>query len=395
VARVMYLCNAIDDHTRAARNVTSDSPAATQKVLQVAKAVRVSGGRMIVISLGRGRQDNSWRWFGTAVRRVNGVPVLYLPFIHAPVLSHVVSLVSAAIYVLKLERRLPAKLLTYNRSPHYLLALLAGRLARIASFVDIEDGFPPAHTKLSRLRLLLTRGLYNRLAPNGALLACRALAQEYHVAKTMVCYGTCDIVHRVRTCDAGSLTVLLSGSLQPSTGTRLCIEAIEYLRMQQRAWCRVLEIVVTGGGEDAMRFESMAGRPGFPRVRFYGRISRPQYLNVLASSHVGLSLKLPSGGLASTTFPSKVVEFAANGLLVVATPISDVRQLFGNEGALYLETEEPRRLANLLEWIVSNPNAARAIATEGQTRLLKACSQREIGNALIRFFDLASDADQE
>ena len=103
--RLAYLCNAIDEATCLERGITSDSPAATEKVLQVASALVNAGVRPIILSMGRGRQHGSWRWHRAKVRRTGRLVVLYAPFMDAPILTHIVTI----LFLLPLVWRLKCK----------------------------------------------------------------------------------------------------------------------------------------------------------------------------------------------------------------------------------------------------------------------------------------------
>ena len=109
-----------------------------------------------------------------------------------------------------------------------------------------------------------------------------------------------------------------------------------------------------------------------------------QYREVLRRCDVGLALKLNNGPLANTTFPSKVIEFAAAGLLVLTTDISDVRQVLGS-GALYLTRDEPHALIELFESIVKDRPMANACAQSGLQNVQTLCSPLSSGKAVANF----------
>jgi glycosyltransferase involved in cell wall biosynthesis len=105
---------------------------------------------------------------------------------------------------------------------------------------------------------------------------------------------------------------------------------------------------------------------------------------LLAQCHVGLALKPSAGGLARTTFPSKVVELAGAGLLVVTTDISDVRRVLG-DGALYVTPESGRSLAEILLRLVQDPEALARIADAGTRAAAALCDPVAAGRILARF----------
>ena len=114
----------------------------------------------------------------------------------------------------------------------------------------------------------------------------------------------------------------------------------------------------------------------------HGRISDIRYREVLSTCQIGLALKPVGGPLADTTFPSKVIEFAGSGLLVLSTDISDVRSLLG-DGALYLEQNDPELLIKLLASIVSD--AASRCAQRGRMAAERRCAPSRAGQDLRQF----------
>lgn len=386
--RLLYLCNAIDELTCKDRGITSDSPAATQKVLQVTSALRKSGVRAVVLSLGRGRQQGSGKWYRAKVVRQSGVPLVYAPFFDFPVLTHVVSLLGLLPLMWRLRTgRGPTALLAYNRLPHYLLAMELARLLRLGRFLDLEDGDVQEGGSASRrwlARVLSAR--FDHLCNAGGMLAASALGQQYAGQRTVCCYGVATPVPDDRDWDARPLVVLLGGTLQRTTGAQLFAEAISHLRTLARPELDAIEFVVTGKGEMAASLQTLAAREGFPKVHFLGSVSRGDYVRAVQRAHVGMALKLPSSELADTTFPSKVIELASAGLLVLSTRISDVPALFREDGAIYLNSEDPQELAERLLWLVGNKGAAARTAARGQAYIAETCSPEKVGQLLKEFF---------
>lgn len=59
---------------------------------------------------------------------------------------------------------------------------------------------------------------------------------------------------------------------------------------------------------------------GVARVRFVGRLARPEHRELLCSAHVGLAVTVP--GVSPPSFPSKIVEYCGLGV-----PVSDADAL--------------------------------------------------------------------
>ena len=118
-------------------------------------------------------------------------------------------------------------------------------------------------------------------------------------------------------------------------------------------------------------------------LSFGESLGRKAYLDVLNSSHIGLSLRLAGYEMGETTFPSKVVEYAQHGLLVLTTRASDLPTLFGQE-ALYLEEESARALASLLASLPRLRESLRNTAIRGRKRVLNACAPEVVGHGIRR-----------
>jgi glycosyltransferase involved in cell wall biosynthesis len=386
VRRLIVVCNAVDDATRERRGITTDSPAASNKVLTMCRALRQAGVRPLVLSLGRGRADGSGRRYAPAVRRVQGIPVLYAGFSHRPGLSQVLSLWSPAALLWRARRLSGRKtVLFYNRLPAYVPTLLLAAALRLRRVLDLEDGELPMHG--ARLRQRLARAVrvaFDPLYDGGALLACRSLAGGTSVRPVACYYGTVDTRGSVPRWPDHGVTALMGGTVSADTGAHLLVGAIEWLRARQPAWAAALRIDVTGQGDAMAALQRLAAQDAWPAVRVHGRVDSAQYRQVLAGAQVGLALKPSVGPLAQTTFPSKVVEFAGAGLLVLTTDISDVRHVLG-DGAVYLDEETPAGLAARLRWVVEHREQAQAMAEVGRDRTRAQCRPQEAGERLANF----------
>lgn len=386
--RLIYLCNAIDEQLRSERKITTDSPAATEKVFQVSSALRYAGVGVVILSLGRGRQQKTGKWFSTKLVRINGIPTVYAPFFDAPIVTHLISLIGLLPLVWSLRSRHGTPvILAYNRLPHYLFAMEFAKILRFKRFLDLEDGDVTGDVGLLQrwiARILSSK--FNHLCISGGMLASSLLSNQYTGTRTVCCYGVAPTQKYQRDWNAKPLVVLLGGTLQRATGAQLFIDTINELRIQHNHKLSEIEFIVTGTGEMAADLLKLAAEKGFPRVNYLGRVSRKDYVAIIQQAHIGLALKLPADKLADTTFPSKVIELASAGLLIISTSISDVPKIFETDGALYLRTGHFQELVAHLIWALDNRSDAACIAGKGQARVQDTCSREKVGNLLKAFF---------
>ncbi len=383
---LFFICNALDDMTRLERGIVTDSPAASRKVFLLSKAARKAGVRVLVVSLGRGKQDGSGRYFRGKVHRVDGVPVIYLPFFHSPVLSELLTLFSSIPILWRLHRKKVKKsVLFYNRMPAYLPILIFAKVLRIDTALDLEDGaIDLNHWSLSGAKARILSWLFDTLCSGGSLLACQALESATKLRPTQCCYGTSDTLSTTVSWDLSPVTVLLGGTVSYDTGAPLLINAINMLREKSPSWARNIRFQITGKGDCLEQFKVLADAPGKPEVIVHGRTTDDEYRQILECTHVGLALKPNTGVLAHTTFPSKVIEFASQGILVVTTDISDVRKVLA-DGAIYLEIDDSTLLIEKLRWIVENRDAARVLSLNGAQAVSAACAPDRVGQMLSDF----------
>lgn len=383
---IAIVCNALDDTTRLQRNITTDSPAASRKVFMLCQALRKAGVRAYVLSLGRGRPDGT-AYFKRTVKRVNGVPVLYAPFSQKPILSQVISLFGLIPSLLRLSTASNRSVVFYNRMTAYLPTLLMARLSGFRCLLDLEDGEVFGQTIRHRsLRNWLRASLnavFDLLCRDGALLACSALGVATRISPTTCYYGTTSTPSVSTRWQQTSVTILMSGTLDHDTGAHILIEAIRQLR-QDGELARPLRFEITGKGASQTDFENLAGETGSVAVKVHGRVSNLQYQQILDRCDIGLALKPVGGALADTTFPSKVIEFADAGLLVLTTDISDVRKVLG-EGAVYLTHNDPAQLAQLLRAIAADPAHAKQCARQGRKAVIDQCSPAQAGRNIAAF----------
>jgi len=387
--RLLYICNALDDETRLQRGIHTDSPAASRKILATCAALRNAGVRATVLSTGRGRADSSWRYFPAAVRRVQGMPVIYMPFTHVRIVSELISLFALAWFAFKLNRRKGEKtFLFYNRTVAYTATIMVAALLHVRRVLDLEDGYirPPRWTPAWGLTCLKA-WLFDGLSNGGVLLANSALGQQTALQPRLCFYGVADVADiaaQPRDWRSGRINLLLGGTVAEDTGAKGLIEAIERLRDDAVIWGEKLTFFISGKGDCIDAFRRLEGGRSGPQVHVMGRLTDDEYDRLLQRCHVGLALKQNRGALADTTFPSKVVEMAGAGLLVVTTRISDVDKVL-RDGAIYVESDDSGALLDALRQVAEAPVRAEQIAEIGTAEVARLCDVREAGRTLAEF----------
>jgi glycosyltransferase involved in cell wall biosynthesis len=388
---VVVVCNALEDFTRQRRGINTDSPAASRKIFLLCEALRLAGVRPYVLSLGRGRAGGAAKYFPSAIKRVSGVPVFYAPFFTFPILSELVSLFGPLWFIYRIRKSQPKAAIFYNRMLAYVPVLILTHILGFKNILDLEDGeisSNPNKPLAAYSRWL--KSLFDKLCSSGALVACSALSACTEVRRTLCYYGTAVGYACETRWKSKKISVLMGGSLSIETGAGLLIDCIRLMRKVDLPNFKLLRFEVTGGGPCLEDFINLAAESGFPEVVVHGRTTDVQYRDILRRCDVGLALKLNSGPLANTTFPSKVIEFAAVGMLVVTTDISDVRKVIG-EGAYYLEQDEPGKLAEILGHVVQQREHAEKCAASSMQNVMRTCAPKSSGQIVAEFIFGSSD----
>jgi len=254
-------------------------------------------------------------------------------------------------------------------------------------YLDLEDGTIAGEGSWFRQCVARFMSLRtDRLCKAGALLAASALKLQFNGVKTMCCYGVANNkAEPVSTLEHGQpLIIHLGGTLQYTTGSHLLAEAIRCLRSRPQP--PNVRFIITGMGTGAEELEALSRENGLPQVQFLGKVSRKIYDEILRSAHIGLALKLRSGDLADTTFPSKVIEIASSGMVLLSTRISDVPLLFQEDGAIFINEETPEAMSDLICRLDAERAQLPAIAAQGQRQVNEACSAPRVGSRLKHFF---------
>lgn len=389
---VCYLCSILDEPTKALRAIVFDSPAATKKVFDVCHALQSRVKRVYVVTMARGRQQGKRQSFAATAKQASGLPVLYAQFNPLPLWTYWVSTVSIFFLVFRVLRQSKGGLLhliVYNRNWLYVPSLILARLWGAKCYLDLEDGaLVETSGQLARISYSLIKFAFDILCSHGSIVVTPGLISQVNTSNNTVCYGVAQRAEKIAVNDwhHGAVRFLLGGTLMKETGASLLMDAVTVLNREFQAYKGQLIIYITGHGPLADELAKFAQAEGKGWIEFKGRVAKSEYEKLLNTTHVGLCLKLPSFEMGTTTFPSKVIEIAAQGKLVLTTQLGHVNDLFGADGAHYLEDEHPHTLAGAMISVVANREASMRTALLGQQRVLERCSAEKVAADISRLF---------
>jgi glycosyltransferase involved in cell wall biosynthesis len=140
-------------------------------------------------------------------------------------------------------------------------------------------------------------------------------------------------------------TVIFGGQLAKGRGVDVLIEASALLRESGDQ----VDVLVAGTGPESEALRETASRRGAHDVSFVGQLDRADYRKLLSSCHVGIAVTVP--GVTPPSFPSKIVEYCANGIPVIVSveESSDAGTFVEDHGAgLAVPAGDPHRLADAI-----------------------------------------------
>lgn len=143
-----------------------------------------------------------------------------------------------------------------------------------------------------------------------------------------------------------TINILYSGLLSEVTGVDLLIKVIEIFDFKKY---KNVKFVITGKGplEDEVR---TAARNN-DKVKYYGFLSRQQYLGYLKTSNILLNPRNMNLDQNQNNFPSKIIEYIASGRIIVSTKFSGHKSFTKN---VILVDTDVEKIKDALEKAIDN-----------------------------------------
>jgi len=386
--RVLYLCNAIDQNIKEERHITFDSPAATNKVFGIAKALQSKGFDIHIVSFGKGKQTGSGTKYPAQLKIVDGIPIHYAAFWQIPIISHLIGTFSLVSLVRNLIKGFSGRVIViaYNRLWQYLPSLIYAKFLKANNFLDLEDAPLISSHRILQYKDTFSKQLFSQLCNSGSIIVANNISNYVNKKHVFVCYGTAEIhQHDTRAWLPDPKKIMFGGTLVSETGVQLLIDTIIWLEVHNPELKKTISFTITGQGPLANNLDLFAETTGSGWIRFLGTLDHDTYISELKTAHIGLNLRLASSEMGKTTFPSKILEYASHGLAIISTRVSDVPYLLDDESAIFLEDETPLHLASIFTKIGRGFYDLQSIGEKGQERINSVCSPDAVGNNLKKF----------
>jgi len=358
--------------------------AAANKIKGISSAIMKAGGSVIIVSspiTTRSKKFNTT----LAYYFESGIKVISLPTISIKFINRLYASYRYTIFSLYNIKRTD-RVIFYNFFIEYIFAIIILRIKRVEIIIDIEDAPIFKDFSLRGLTNIASYFLIRLLTKKKYLVASNFIAVLLNLKSYICVYGVAQIYGGYEKNNKSRLRISYGGALIQETGVDIFCETIKdiYFSEFRDRYC----FVVSGFGEiyKIIKIAQEINDLNFIELHFNETFT--SYKKTLNTCEVGLCLKLPNTQIGKTTFPSKVIEIAANGLLLVTTNVSDVPLIFNNTNAVIIEKLNKIELVNALNKITSNRDEYKKVAKLGSDYVINNMSDIIIGKKILRYLEV-------
>ncbi|SHK16323.1 glycosyltransferase family 4 protein [Rhodothermus profundi] len=181
--------------------------------------------------------------------------------------------------------------------------------------------------------------------------------------------------------------VVYVGTLTRLRGIQEMIQAVALLNEQG---CPVT-LHLGGAFHPPTLQQEMERLPGWQYVRYAGWQTREAVQQVLHRARVGLALIHP-GKHYSHAYPTKLFEYMAAGIPVVASDLPLIREIVAPaEAGILVDPRDVRAIAEAIRWLLEHPGEAQAMGQRGRRLFLTSLHwEREAAKLLALYERVAS-----
>jgi glycosyltransferase involved in cell wall biosynthesis len=336
------------------------------------------------------------RYVGGFESRYQDVPVRYTPLLVLHPILNILFAILASVLTLRHFRGGDVDVVVfYNFEPQYSLPALVAKYWFGASLVvEYEDGLFKHPSPLISVPARIMRWL---VPIDGAFLVAGTL-DEYvdtdNVATVRGLASVYDLPDDVETAPLESFVpeldgapgddvvdIVFSGGLREGKGVDLFLDAIDALD-GHKGECR---FIMTGHGkpERKAEIEARAAEITDHEVVFLGTVDPwERYLRVIYSADVLVVLEDPQIGYNNYCFPSKLIEYAMTGNVIVTADIADVGEI-DPQPFVIIDGYTPAGVGRTFEAVIDDiERESERAETATAEWLERACSDAELAKRI-------------
>lgn len=159
--------------------------------------------------------------------------------------------------------------------------------------------------------------------------------------------------------------VLYAGSITSTRGLFEMLEAMQHLQDEKT------RLTLIGAFAPASLQAEAEQHPGYRYTDFLGYKNRPETLELLAGSRIGLAVLHPIPSFLVSQ-PTKLYEYMMAGIPFVASDFPLWRQSIGDVSCgLFVNPKDPKAIAEAIRWLLEHPTEAEAMGQRGRQLILE------------------------
>lgn len=164
----------------------------------------------------------------------------------------------------------------------------------------------------------------------------------------VIVHGTYKLEKRIKKIGFGDNKIhcVYAGTFDPRKGGLTAAAAAEYLPENYH-----IHVIGFGSPQNVKRMENeieKIKKISKAEVSYDGLLTGDDYLNFIQSCNIGLSTQDPNAAFNSTSFPSKILSYMANGLRVVSIKIPAIESSKIGNYLYYYDKQEPKEIAKAI-----------------------------------------------
>lgn len=179
---------------------------------------------------------------------------------------------------------------------------------------------------------------------------CRLLSSQ---SSYVVCCGAYSpFIKRSRLND--KTQILYGGVLNKNKGIGIVLESARYLSPQE------YEINICGFGNlsEIQETERLINENNENKnnchITWHGKLIGKEYSKLMSNCDIGLACQIVSDDLGNNSFPSKIYEYLRNGLIVISSSVSAIRNSECSEIIKFFNNYTAKDLADLIDRVNKN-----------------------------------------
>lgn len=167
-------------------------------------------------------------------------------------------------------------------------------------------------------------------------------------------------------------TIVYTGNVGYAQDLKSCIRAMNQIEYPE------VKLKIVGDGDVKEKLEMLAVKEGVDgKVEFTGIVPRKEVPEILNSSMIGIAPLKESEELEYAV-PTKVYEYMATKLPVVATGVGEIERILEESEGGILVDNEPDEISNIFEKLIRNPELRHELGDSGREYIQANYSRQNI-----------------